>query len=319
MSQQTYRQARGGVDPVLTAVARGYSNAELVGAALFPKVPVGVRAGQIIAFGLEDFRLYNTARAPGQNTKRVQFGYGADKFALVDHSLEGQVPKELLQEGQAYPGIDQSMMAVKRVQDIVDLGLEKEQADLARDPKRYADSNKLVLAGSDQWSDPDSDPIQVVSDARAAVRAKIGRYPNTGVIGANVFEALKRHPQIIDRIKYTGRDVPTVELLSNLLEIPNLSVGKAIYSNGTGGADGDTFTDVWGNDVVMAYTDISTMQDMGSPSYGYTYQLNDYPHVEIGYFEENAKSWFFPYTDARAPVIAGADAGFLIQNAVAQK
>lgn len=317
MAQQSFRQARGGVDPVLTAIARGYVNGDLVGQYLFPRVPVGLRAGRIIKFGKEHFRLYNTARAPGQNTKRVQFGYGADPYALVDHSLEGQVPIEILAEGQEYPGIDQSTLAVHRVQDIIALGLEKEQADLARNPTKYPDGNKVALAGTDQWSSPESKPVQDFSSARKAIRSKIGLYPNTAILGANVFEALKVHPQIIDRIKYTGRDVPTVELLQSLFEVPNILVGNAIYSSGTGGADSDAFLDVWGNDVVLAYTKVATMQDMGTPSYGYTYQLNDYPHVEPSYYGENEKTWYYPYTDARQPVIAGADAGFLISNAVA--
>jgi hypothetical protein len=61
MPQMSGSQVRV-VDPVLTEVARGYSNPAFVGSGLFPYVPVGVRGGKIVQFGKEAFRLYNTAR-----------------------------------------------------------------------------------------------------------------------------------------------------------------------------------------------------------------------------------------------------------------
>ncbi|MCV5968910.1 hypothetical protein, partial [Lactococcus petauri] len=76
---------------------------------------------------------------------------------------------------------------------------------------------------------------------------------------------LRQHPKIIDRIKYTGRDVATVEFLAALFGVARVVVGDAIYSNDAGTA----FTDVWGKDVVVAYTEIGSMASNGLPSYGY--------------------------------------------------
>ena len=36
--------------------------------------------------------------------------------------------------------------------------------------------------------------------------------------------------------------------------------------------------------------------------------------VEMAYQDRNAKSWIYPVTDERAPVIAAASAGYLIQT-----
>ncbi len=107
------------VDPILTAVARGYGrpNAKIANI-LFPLVPVGARAGTILSFGPESFRLVNSARAPGANTKRIQLGYASGKFSLVDHRLEGEVPIEHEEEANAVPGIDLGSMAVNMVQDV---------------------------------------------------------------------------------------------------------------------------------------------------------------------------------------------------------
>jgi len=300
------------IDPVLTTVARGYKNAAFVGHVLFPKVDVNQRGGKILSFGKEDFMLYATGRAPGENTKRVSFGYLGAPYALESHSLEGKLPIEHLQEGMAVPGIDLGSMTVNKTQNIIELRLEKQRADVARNAASYPASNKIALAGSSQWNDPASDPVKIVEDGKEAVRKKVGKRANTAVIGAAVFAVLKNHPKVVDRMKYTGRDVATPELLASLFGLEQVVVGDAVYAN-----DAGDFADVWGNDVILAYTEIGTVAEQGNPSFGYTYQLAGYPIVEESYFDRNAKSFIYPVTDEVAPVIAGAEAGYLIQNAVA--
>lgn len=310
--QMTPSQARV-IDPVLTQIARGYKNADFVGGALFPTVPVDQRGGQIITFGKEDFRLYATGRAPGANTKRVQYGYLGSAFALKQHALEGTVPFEIMQEANKTPGIDMGRVAIMRTQNVISLRLEKDQADKARNAASYAASNKITLAGTSQFNDyTNSNPSDVIEAGKEAIRAKIGRRPNTAVIGAKVFSKLKYHPLLLDRIKYTGRDNVTTELLAALWEIPNVRVGDAVYADAA-----DAFQDIWGKDIVLGFTETSSLADMGLPSYGYTYQLRAHPIVETPYQDRNTKSWVYPVTDEVDPVIAGAEAGYLITNAVA--
>ncbi|WP_382155421.1 major capsid protein [Hydrogenophaga sp. ANAO-22] len=314
MSAMNAAQARV-IDPVLTTVAQGYQNSEMVAGFLFPTVPVNLRGGNIITFGKESFMLYQSQRAPGENTKRVRFGYAGAPYALVDYSLEGMVPVEIEQEAQNSPGIDLGARAINEVQAIMSLRHEKASADIARNAANYAASNKVTLAGTDQWSDygATSDPIDDIEAAKSAVRAATGKRPNTVVLGSVVMDKLKNHPKIVDRIKYTGRDVATAELLASLFGVERVVEGAAIYSNDAGTA----FTDVWGKDVVVAYTNLASAQSGGLPSYGYTYQLSGYPQVEDPYFDRNAKSWLYPVTRSEAPVLAAASAGFLITNAVA--
>ncbi len=312
MPQQTPSQARV-IDPVLTEVARGYRNAQAIFDALFPIVSVGQRGGKIISFGREDFRLYNTGRAPGANTRRVNYGYQGDPYSLEQHALEGQVPFELQEEANAAPGIDLARVAINKTQNIIDLVTEKAAADLATNPTNYGANNKVTLSGTSQWSDyGNSDPSSDIEAGKEAVRSSIGRYPNTVVLGASVMAKLRQHPKLIDRIKYTGRDVVGPELLANLWGVKRVVIGEAVFEDASG-----NLVDVWGKQVILAYTEISGLADQGLPSFGYTYRLRGYPIVEKPYQDRNAKSWIYPVTDERQPVIAGADAGFLINNAVA--
>lgn len=299
------------IDPILTTAAQGYQNNQMIGTALFPIVPVDQRGGKIITFGKEDFMLYNTGRAPGANTKRVSYGYAGDPYALEQHALEGQVPMEYMQDANAVPGIDAGRMAVMKTQNIIALATEKQQADLATNASNYAVSNKNTLSGTDQWDNDASKPSSAVSDAIDTVRSKVGKRANTVILGPAVFAALKNHPAIIDRIKYTGREVVTADLLASLWDVRRVLVGDAVYADDSG-----NFSDVWGKSVVVAYTEVGSLQDMGLPSYGYTYQLRGFPIVEETYYDKPAKSWIYPVTDERKPVIAGALAGFLFSAVV---
>ncbi len=314
MAQMTLSNARI-VDPVLSTIAQGYKNADFVGMNLFPSVPVQQRGGKIIVFGTEDFNIYNNLlRAPGSNTKRMQVSYSSTPFALDDYSLEGLVPQELQQEANAVPGIDLGRSSVAKVQNIIGLRLEKDQADLATTASNYAAANKnTALTGTTLWSDLSaSDPVANVEAGKEAIRAATGQVPNVMVMGPKVLVSLIQHTKIIDRLKYTSSAVPNTGILQALFGIDNIYVGRAIYTDSSG-----TRTDIWGKNVVLAYTERSSAADMGTPSYGYTYRLNGYPTVETPYQDRNAKSWLYPVTDSVKPVIAAAGAGYLIQPAVA--
>lgn len=311
MPQMTLSQARV-IDPILTTIAQGYKNADFVGQALFPAVPVAQRGGNILSFGKEDFQLYSTIRAPGAAIKRMQFGYSAGKFSLESHALEALVPNELLADAAAVPGLDLARSAINKVQNIIGLRLEYVQAQLATTAANYAATNKATLTGTAQWSDlAASDPLKDIETAKEAIRKQVGKRPNTIVLSAAVFAMLRQHSKIIDRIKYTGRDVPTAELLASLFGVKQVLVGDAIYDNN------GTFADVWGKSVVIAYTEMASLADMGAPTFGYTYRLNGHPLVTMPYQDRNANSWIYQILDEVAPVIAGASAGYLISNAVA--
>lgn len=312
MNQMTPSQARA-IDPILTEVARGYRSPKAaIANILFPIVTVMQRAGNIISFGPDDFKLVSTVRAPGSNTKRVQFGYASGNYSLVDYRLEALTPWEIQEEAGAVPGIDLLAMSVRKVQNVMALEREHQAATLARNADNYASNNKETLTSTARWSDPTSDPIADVMEAREIIRQQTGEYPNVLELGPKVVSAVRNHPKILDRLS-TSADRPPASLvqLAALLEIPQIVVGEAVYHDGT------QFQDVWGTDAILAFTTPASLAEMGSPSYGYTYQLEGRPVVEEGYEDRNANSYVNPVADARAPALVGASAGFIFKTAVA--
>jgi hypothetical protein len=317
MPQLTPSQARV-VNPVLTTIAQGIKQRDLVGSWLFPKVDVALRGGQIITFGREAFMQYTgLQRAPGTATSRVQFGYAAGSYTLLDFSLEGKLPVELEQEGRVAANgfsIDGAEMALKLPSRIMDLRLEIAQATLATTLANYPPANRITLSGTSQFSDySNSNPLTAFETGKEAVRAQTGQHPTHGIMGPAVWASLKYHPDLAEYTKYTGREVATLSILSDLTGIPNWYVGNCITSNDAG----TTLSDVWGKDIVLAYSDTETLDAYGAPTFGYTYNLSGYPFAEDPYYDRNQKSQIFPVTRCEAPVIAGSSAGYLIKSAVA--
>lgn len=310
MSQQTPGQTRV-VDPILSEHARGYKQAGLIATALFPIAFVGAYGGQVIEFGKEAFRLYNSRRAPGSNTKRIDMGYQGKPYAIIPSALEAKVPRELMRDAAQVPGIDLASRAVNTVMRSLTLEHEWNAAQIARNAANYDADHKVALVGAARWTSPTSTPLEDVRDAREAIRASIGVYPNVAVLSATAFSALQLHPAILERVKYTGSDVPTTALLANLFNVKKVVVGEAVVASG----QNDDFGDVWGNDVVLAYVSESSQANAEEPSYAYTYAIEGMPMVEEPYWDQNAKSWIYGVSFDNSPVLSGMAGGYLIQNA----
>lgn len=299
-------------DPILTNVVQGYQQAEFVGTYLFPIVPVDKRSGYVIEFTKDDFAVFDTLRTPGSATKRRTINYGNRQFVLKDYSIEGELPLEHLEESQGVPGIDLQAEAAASAMRAIELQLENDIATIALNASNYGSSNKVTLSGTDRWDDPGSDPVALVNDWREAVRSQLGVYPNTMIMGPKVFNAAENNPLLRDRIKYVSADSITTDSLARMFKLDRgIKVGQALKLND----DGTTLDDVWSSSVVLAYVP-PTISTQRVASFGYTYSLRNYPIAEEPYLDRNHKTWYFPVTAVRQPLLTGQAAGFLASTVV---
>lgn len=301
------------IDPILSNHARGYRNAEFISHYLFPRATIPNRSMRVLKFGKEAFRMLNTRRAPGADKERVQYGYASDPVSLVQDALEATVPIEHQEEARSVPGIDLAAGAIEMVLEKIDLNLEHECAQLARNEAAYGANNKVTLAGSDRWTSPTSTPSADIKQAKEAVRRMIGRYPNTLILGPSAFNGLDDHPVIQDRFKYTSSDSITAEMLAKYFKVDRVIVGAAVCLS-EADADTDPATDIWGDDAILAYVPTGGA-NYRVPAYAYTYELAGYPQVNQPYFENRNDSWIYPTKAERRPYLVGAEGGFLFRNA----
>lgn len=308
--QMTVKEAQA-VDAVLTTHAQGLKNGELVGNNLFPIVPVDYPSGKVIDFGIDDFMDVDTERAPGADTTRIGIDYSTQNYSITEHSLEVAMPYETAQAAQNGPGIDLGFRATNKGMKKILLWLERQQANLARNPNNYDAGHKITLSGTSQWNDPLSTPVVNITNAQEAIRASIGVRPNTLFLSSRAYAALRSHSTVKENWKGLKSQNPNQEMLAEFFEVKKVVVAESLVASTQ-----KVLTDIWGKDAILAYV---RQEDpsVEEPSFGYTYTMKGYPFVEEAYFERRPKSWIFPVTYRREPIITCPTGGYLIQGAVA--
>ncbi len=79
------------------------------------------------------------------------------------------------------------------------------------------------------WNDyVSSDPIGDMDAAKLAILEATGQDANTLVLGLRVFNQLKNHPDIVDRIKYTSARTVTEDVLASLFGVGRVLVPRAV-------------------------------------------------------------------------------------------
>jgi hypothetical protein len=302
------------IDPILTKqVQLGPSQGDFVGNLAFPIVPVNVRSGRIIRFGDDAFALIDTRRAPGARTKRRALTYDSDRYTLYQDKIEGMLPIEFLEEVQANQvPIDLQLMTVDLAKQTIDLRLEYDQLTLLSDPTQYTSDFQVVLSGTSQWLSASSSPKTAVLAGKEKIRQAIGKYPNTAIFSAGVFNALDVHPEIRDQFKYTNDNSLTLDMLKRYFNLETLGIATALVIDPASGNKVDILAD----EFWLGYVNASPAPNMITPSFGYTYTLKGFPIALPAYWGENEETWYFPIKAERDPVITFDGAGFLFQNVI---
>lgn len=298
-------------DPVLTNLARGYSNAQMVGHALFPFAPVTKEIVKIPKFSKESFKAINTERAIRAKSNVLDPDDIDDaEIVLKEHDISFPLDNRELANSKGTLNLER--YGTFTASQVIALSVERACAALATTPANYASTNKVSLAGNDRFTDyTNSDPIKVIKAGKEAVRQQVGRRPNVALVGAATMAVLSEHPKILERVKYSQLGVVTADLLAAILGLQKVVVGEAVAMNARG-----VVSDVWGDNIVLAYVPVMPQDvpnNVYEPSFGYTLRHEDYPKA-APWTSEDGKVQNINVTDLCAPCILGADAGYLIAD-----
>lgn len=295
------------VDPVLTALAAGYINEEFIADAILPRVTVAKEGGKVPLFGKAQFVEHRTERAiRAASNVRDPEGVTTKDFVLTEYDIATRLDYREKQES------DFQLEAIEtaNTMEILRLGHELRVAALVQDTATYAAGNTITLAGTAQFTDPASDPLGVVLDGKAAVRSQIVREPNVMVMGYETYRALRRHPQLVGLLSTNKDRVLTLDDLKRFFEVDSIVVGKAVSS-----PDGNTVTDIWGDNVALIYTarEADGQRSYRVPSFGYTLVKQGWPQVDK-YTESGGKLEYLRATEINDPFVLAPGAGYLIKN-----
>ncbi|AKA47106.1 TPA: inorganic pyrophosphatase [Haemophilus influenzae] len=294
-------------DPVLTKLAQGYHNLELIGEVLMPTVEIDKEAGKIPKFGRLAFRLPSTVRnLRGTSNRLDPEDITAIDVALEEHDVEYAI--DYREENEAIFSLRQ--FALNTTQDVIALGREKEVATLALDENKYDSGNKVTLSGTSKITSKQADIFAMFDTGIRAVKRAIGRKPNVCVIAGDVWAALKEHPAVIEKLKYSQVAIVTPEVFGKLIGIDTVKIGEAVYE------ESNQLKDIWSDAIVLAYVAPRSTERKGTvyePSYGYTVRRQGGLFVDT-YKENGGKLEVIRTTDIHKPHLLGASAGYLIKG-----
>lgn len=217
--------------------------ADFVATSIFPICPVQLSASYYYTFSKADLARDNVQRKPA--------------FGRVNPAIMGQEDNSYKCEvDQVLVGIDQ----------IAQLNYQRSNAPGVTDPRRakvrFATEQMLlhqdILFASKffktgvwtnqmqgkasnpgtsefiKWTDSSFDPVGFFDDRKAEIKRKGRRTPNRLALGVDAFIALKNHPAVMERVKYTGSTANparvTERVLAELFDIEQVKVLESTYN-----------------------------------------------------------------------------------------
>ena len=299
------------INAYLSEVARGYRNNELIAHYLFPTIESELEKVDIFEFNKEAFKVHDTERAIRGNSNVISpEGFKKHSATLTEHDLA--YPIDYREEDEAKK-VKLEIHATNVVTQGLQLKHEKQCADLAQNPNSYSADNKIALSGTSQFNEESSNPIKVIDDGKNAICRKIGQDPNTMVIGQDVWEYLKRHTKLTGLLSNSEHKILTLAHLKEIFEIENIVVGKAVTTD-----KNNNNQRIWGNNIILAYVPKLDSRTEYDPAYAYTVHKKDALKIDE-YYKEGNKVKYIRATDIYTPFLVGAEAGYLISNAVNTK
>ena len=283
--------AKGAFRPhtALTNMALAYyqNAANYFAKAIFPVCPVNLSSDNFYIFDKEDLLRDSWQRKPayGQVMPAVVSEHTDTYACEVDQMIMGidQIRQTDLQRRQGPKIKDPRQQRTKTI---------AEQANIHQD-RLFAENFFKSGVWANEWTGKDdtnvtgkefikfsnhnSDPIQFIADRKTSMHEQTGRTPNKLAIGANVFNELRLHPAILERVKFGGTTANpaqvTKNVLAQLFEVEELVVLMSIHNQAKMGKEADMKFIGDPNALLLAYATDAPAVDEPSAGYIFTWDM----------------------------------------------
>jgi len=297
---------------------------------VFPKVAVQKQSDLYWKYSKSDWRRTNVKkRAPATESAGVGWNYDTDQYFCSVFSVHKDIDDQVRSNADSNFNLDRDATEFLTNQHLLQRDLDWAAAYFTTGiwATEYTGVDAAPATGEFlQWDQATSDPLTTVSNIVIGFRRLTGFAPNICVMGAYVMAALKQHPDIIDRIKYTQRGVVTEDLIATLFDVDELYVSYATVSDGAQIDDARTQDaaatyDFIGDPVSVLFCYAPKAPALMTPSAGYTFTWTGYNNTEgirIKKFRmENLESDRVEASMSYAQKVVAADMGVFLHQAVA--
>lgn len=311
------------VDAILTNISVAYAQnaSNYIADKVFPIVPVDKKSDLFFKYNKNDwFRDEAQRRAGGTESAGSGYGLTTDSYSADVWAFHKDVDDQTIANSDAplNPLREAAEFVANRL-------LLRREIQWTNDFFRtgvWGTDNTLGVAGGDaQWSDyTSSDPIENLETAKESILSTTGLEANTLVLGYGAFRALKNHPDIIDRIKYTSSQTVTADMLARMLEVDRVLVAKAVKATNKEGA-AEAYGFAHGKGALLCH--VAPTAGLMTPSAGYTFAWNGVSGglgqtIGTSQFRmEHLKANRIESEIAFDNKVVGADLGYFFNNVVA--
>ena len=275
-----------------------FEEAQFAARRVFPVCPVQLPSGYFYTFSKADLARDNVKLKPdsGKVTPAVM-GISDSAYSCRVHQiligLDKLVALPFQRDGG---GFDPIQARVKTINEQLNLHLELEFAKNFF--KSGVWSNQWTGAASaneaqkkfKKFDDATSDPINFIDARITEIRREGRKRPNKLCLGIDAYVALKNHPSISERIKYTGTNsAPAVvneQVLAQIFGVEQVVVLDATYNaGGIGQEDMQYICDSKAALLLYAPDEIS----IDSPSAGmiFAWQINGADFIAVDQYDEH--------------------------------
>lgn len=284
MTQPTARAVH--IDQPLTNISIAYlqNAANFVASRVFPNIRVQKQSDVYFTYDRGFFnRNQARLRAPATEAAVAGFGLSTDSYMAKVVALKTQMAWQVMSNADTPVQLERANTELLLHSMLIEKEVDWATKYFANNIWGTQYDGVPSSPGTDeviQWSDQTSgDPIGDIREAKTDIMESTGFMPNTMVVSQRVLDALVDHPDIVDRIKYSGgvgNQNPartTVEALSQLFEIDRILVMRAIQNTA---AEGDTnvHSFIGGKHALLAY--VAPTPGLMTPSAGYTFTWSGY-------------------------------------------
>lgn len=305
------------ISPLLTNISLGFRNDNYVAEKIFPRVQVKKDTGKIASYAMDNLRIPDTLRAQGSRTNEVEHTVSnAAHYDLEEHAI-----KELVTDEEMDNADNPFQPKIDAVQNLTDrLAVDKEYALASIIGATGTMSRNTTLTSTTQWdayTSATSDPIGAISTGVASVKLYANKMANTLFLCWNTYNKLKDHPDILDRLKYSGKatEAAVKAAIGAIFGFENVIIGTAMRNSADEGQTG-TLAEIWDSFAVVGYIEPNPTQK--TQTLGRTYAKKSPLYVDSwrGSEGDDRRGDYVRVTDKYDQVLVDADCGYLIYAAI---
>ncbi len=266
-----------------------FSNAsDYVATHIFPICPVDFSTGYYYIYNKGDLARDHVQRKPKfGKVAPAQMGYRDDTYKCeVDQIIVGidSISAVNYQRANVPPSIDPRRTRNRFIVDQqllhLDVMFAKRFFHVGVWKNEYEGIVSGTTAGSSQFikfSDANSDPISFFDARKREIKLNGRRMPNKLTLGYDTFNALKEHPDLLERVKYTGSTANPAKVnervLAELFGVEEVKVLDATYNMAEEGQPDQMQFICEPDGALLTYTTANPSIDEPSAGYIFTWDM----------------------------------------------